>query len=348
MRRVFVLLLLVSFPLVSSPSAFATKYAGEFLSLGVGARALGMGGAFASVADDASAAYWNPAGICRVSGQEALFMHSETFGSIVNYDFIGYVRSSEGGGKRSAFGGSFLRLGTSGIPYTRNLSYLDYGTDRVPNTNDQDGTEGNGQWDPGEEVLYDEDKIVWVNDNEMALLLTYGLELRPRILVGANAKLVRKSVGDNSAFGMGLDAGVLAQVSPRLSLGVVVQDLTGTYLSWDTGTRETITPTLKTGCSVHDDVPWMRGSITLALDADLRFEGRQSADQFSLTDRVSANTHAGIEYWYREVGALRLGSDQGKLTAGLGFLYRQFKVDYAFLSNDDLGNSHRISGGVKF
>ncbi|MCH8285826.1 hypothetical protein IIB79_04770, partial [candidate division KSB1 bacterium] len=37
------------------------KYAGEFLSIGVGARAQALGGAFAAIADDGTAFYWNPA-----------------------------------------------------------------------------------------------------------------------------------------------------------------------------------------------------------------------------------------------------------------------------------------------
>ncbi|RKZ05995.1 hypothetical protein DRQ25_14900, partial [Candidatus Fermentibacteria bacterium] len=55
------------------------KYAGEFLYVGAGARALGMGGAFCAVADDASAGYWNPSGLFLINGQEAQFMHSERF-----------------------------------------------------------------------------------------------------------------------------------------------------------------------------------------------------------------------------------------------------------------------------
>src|SRR5438046_2207540 len=39
---------------------------GQFLKIGVGARAEGMGGAFVAVADDASAVFWNPAGIARL------------------------------------------------------------------------------------------------------------------------------------------------------------------------------------------------------------------------------------------------------------------------------------------
>jgi len=41
-------------------------FGGQFLKLGVGARASSMGGAFVSVADDASAVFWNPAGIARI------------------------------------------------------------------------------------------------------------------------------------------------------------------------------------------------------------------------------------------------------------------------------------------
>jgi len=36
--------------------------AAKFLSIGIGPRANAMGGAFTSVANDASALYWNPAG----------------------------------------------------------------------------------------------------------------------------------------------------------------------------------------------------------------------------------------------------------------------------------------------
>lgn len=40
---------------------------GQFLKIGIGARAAGMGAAFAAVADDASAVYWNPAGVARIT-----------------------------------------------------------------------------------------------------------------------------------------------------------------------------------------------------------------------------------------------------------------------------------------
>jgi long-subunit fatty acid transport protein len=50
--------------------------AASFLSIGVGARALGMGGAYVSAADDATAMYWNPSGMARMSRPQALFSHT--------------------------------------------------------------------------------------------------------------------------------------------------------------------------------------------------------------------------------------------------------------------------------
>ncbi len=47
----------------------------EFLNIPVGVRASGMGGAFVAVADDASATYWNPAGLSQVQPQ-ILFAHN--------------------------------------------------------------------------------------------------------------------------------------------------------------------------------------------------------------------------------------------------------------------------------
>jgi len=63
------------------------KYAGEFLSLGVGGRALGMGGAFVAVAEDVTSGYWNPAGLAKMDYPQISLMHEEHFGSLVNYNY---------------------------------------------------------------------------------------------------------------------------------------------------------------------------------------------------------------------------------------------------------------------
>jgi hypothetical protein len=43
---------------------------GSDLGMGVGARAIGMGGAFVAIADDPSATFWNPAGLTDLKGSQ--------------------------------------------------------------------------------------------------------------------------------------------------------------------------------------------------------------------------------------------------------------------------------------
>ncbi|MEX2604216.1 MAG: PorV/PorQ family protein, partial [Gracilimonas sp.] len=73
--------------------------AAEFLKIGVGTRATGMGGAFVAVSDDASALYWNPAGIAGLEKNEIITAHSRWIGdldfnyvgAVLNLDKIGHV-----------------------------------------------------------------------------------------------------------------------------------------------------------------------------------------------------------------------------------------------------------------
>lgn len=73
--------------------------AAQFLQIGVGGRATAMGGAFVAVSDDASALYWNPAGITSIKKNEIISTHSEWLagldfnylGAVFNFEKIGNV-----------------------------------------------------------------------------------------------------------------------------------------------------------------------------------------------------------------------------------------------------------------
>ena len=79
--------LFVLFSLISK--AQFRKYSNEFLNLGVGGRALGMGGAQVSQVNDVTAGYWNPAGLVHSRGDIQLaFMHNEYFAGIAKYDYL--------------------------------------------------------------------------------------------------------------------------------------------------------------------------------------------------------------------------------------------------------------------
>ena len=61
-----------------------------FLDVGVGARGIGMGGAYTALADDSSAVYWNPAGLARLEKREVSVSHAE-LGLGTREDFLAYA-----------------------------------------------------------------------------------------------------------------------------------------------------------------------------------------------------------------------------------------------------------------
>ncbi|MBI5201676.1 MAG: UPF0164 family protein, partial [Elusimicrobia bacterium] len=85
--------------------------AGQFLNYGAGARALGMGGAFYSISDDASAPAWNPAGLAYVQKKEVTMMQATLFAQ-TKYNYIGYVHPKTAGG---TFGVSMTQLQSTGF-----------------------------------------------------------------------------------------------------------------------------------------------------------------------------------------------------------------------------------------
>ncbi|MDI6782114.1 MAG: PorV/PorQ family protein [bacterium] len=84
-----ILILSSTFRPVQADDAGVTGNA--FLKIGMGARAAGMGGAFCAIADDASAGYWNPAGLCGIEKQELLFMHTKWLADIAS-EYIAFAK----------------------------------------------------------------------------------------------------------------------------------------------------------------------------------------------------------------------------------------------------------------
>lgn len=81
MRR-WSLALAIGFMLAAGPAGASEVFekvgtiGGQFLKIGIGARAQAMGEAYTAVADDASTVYWNPAGLARLQGNTIAFHHA--------------------------------------------------------------------------------------------------------------------------------------------------------------------------------------------------------------------------------------------------------------------------------
>ncbi len=302
------------------------KYAGEFLTLGVGGRALGMGGAAVALANDVTAGYWNPAGLSRMEYPQFSLMHEEHFGSAVNYDY-GAVALPVG--PSTSLGLSIIRVGVDDIPNTQNA-----GVD----------INGNLTYDPNQFSRIDPNRVTYFNAADWAFFLTYSKRETDQISYGASIKIIRRDLGDHGATGVGFDIGAWYAPFERLFLGANLQDVTTTLLAWDTGRNELIIPTLKLGAAYAVDVPG--GRFLPAVDFDVRFEGRQYAAVAHLWG-VSFDPHVGGEYQFHNLVALRIGySDVKQLTLGAGLHLPKLTIDYSFVkfdAVDQLGNSHRIS-----
>lgn len=208
------------------------KYSNEFLDLGVGARALGMGNVFVANANDVTSGYWNPAGLLKLENNlEVGLMHSEYFAGIAAYEYGGIGFKID---DKSAGGVTFLRFGVDDIPDTRQL------------------VDANGN--------FDYNKIETFSSTDNAFLFSYARQIGPEELtVGGNVKIVYRSVGDfASAIGFGLD--VSAQYhKEKLKLGMVLRDVTGTWNAWSFNNEELEDVFIATG----NDVPTNSLEITL-------------------------------------------------------------------------------------
>jgi len=334
-------LVLILFPSASR----AQKYAGEFMALGGGARAMAMGGAFIAVADDATTTFWNPAGLASFSSLggrprnwEAVLMHAEQFGDLIDSNFLSIAFPLKDG--ESAWGFAIVHMGIPDIP----IVLLKPGM--ISNS------DGDDIYEPqqGEGLNFDPSNISYESANDVAAFISYGQRF-PFASAGASVKIIRSDqVTGVTSLGIGLDIGLLRRgVWRDLALGLKLQDATGTYIGWSTGKREYIYPALKIGCAYPFRFEQMGSTLLLAVDGDFRYENRRGAAQFWL-NRASADFRAGAEIVIRDIVALRGGLDMGRPTAGMGVMLQDFGpwhmslgLDYALLHHDEFDMTHRVS-----
>ncbi|HLP16407.1 MAG TPA: PorV/PorQ family protein [Bacteroidota bacterium] len=315
------------------------KYAGEFMAIGVGGRALGMGSAYTALATDVTAGYWNPAGLARIMYPEIALMHDERYGNLVNYDYVAVALP---------FGANVTNAETGAVDYRASsigLSVVRLGIDAIADTRRAwNDINGNGIFDDGAGVRPDYSQITFFNAADYAMYLTYAKQYSAKFSLGVNMKLIRRNIGEFHGTGIGFDAGVMYLPTPRLFLGATVQDITTTLVAWSTGTNELISPTVKLGAAYRIDA--LGGRFTPAVGTDVRFENRKFSARVNVGP-VSFDPVFGLEYEYKNVFALRGGyNDVGSVTVGAGIHLRKLDIDYSFAkfdANDQLGNTHRIS-----
>ena len=309
------------------PQTTVAKYAGEFLAIGVGGRASGMGGAYVAAANDVTAGYYNPAGLVKINYPEIALMHEERFGSLVNYDYAAVAIPY---GKDMSLGLSIIRLAVDGIPDTRN-ALVDANGDGVLNIlNDR----------------LDYSKITEFSNQDWAIYLSFAKKLSDKFSYGASVKVIRETLAEFGATGIGFDVGAQYKPMDNLMLGANIQDVTTTLVAWSTGRNELISPTVKLGGAYKFE--FLGGTFMPVVDIDIRFEGRQYAANFYIGP-FSYDRHVGMEYNFKNVFMIRAGyNDVNQFTIGAGVKLPKLNIDYSFArfndsSDNRLPDTHRIS-----
>ncbi|MCB9366971.1 MAG: hypothetical protein H6506_02710 [Calditrichaeota bacterium] len=297
------------------------RYAGEFLDLGAGARALGMGGASTASPSPATAGYYNPAGLSGLSRHSIEFMHASQFDNLFTYDYLSFATPMENGLAGSV---TLLYSRVTDIP----LTALE---------------------DPSQ-PLSDANRVVvdgQTGDHEIAAMASGGKSVGRGWNAGATAKLLTKSVAGESAIGLGFDIGLQRALGTRAQFGAVVHDVTTSTMAWSTGRTESIVPSLVLGGSWSAPLNAMNAKITLAADAETRFESRGEAEVIEVGP-ISVEPHLGAEYLISGTVALRAGLNGERFTGGAGLLFGRLAVHAALEDHKDLGLTHRASVGVTF
>ena len=306
----FLLLLLWA----ASASGQETRYAGDPLLLGAGARPLGMGGAFVAVSDEATSVYWNPAGLPLLKRREVQLQHAEQFGGTVNHDVFTVAAPHPVGG----FGLGLFRIGVDGIK----LTALE---------------DPSRPLDPGNRPIVTDE----VGTTDYTLHLAYGRTVRDDLSLGAVTKLIWRNLSSTSGSGYGLDVGALYRPRTDLSLGLVVRNLTRTTIRYDGGVKDRISPSALLGAAYTRDVERLESVLV----ASASFHLGETTSSIEDVQTVQL----GVEGVFREQLAFRLGFQGDHFTAGTGVrLYDRVGFDLAFLGHGGLENTYRISAAMYF
>ncbi len=304
MKNIVIALLMI---LLALPAFAADGYISDPTTIGVGARALGMGKAYVGVAEDGDAVFMNPAGIARSTNPKLSSMYSSLMGD-VGYMVVGgsYPLSD-----KSALGAGLINSRVDGIPLT-----------------DSNGIPiGTGSWG---------NTVVLLSYGTYLSQLPLNLNLGRDVLVGGSLKYFStggsgsSTVEAASGSGYDMDLGVLYPVNDYIDVGANLQNILpasmGGKITRSSGASDAIPSNIKLGTKIA-----LIGKEGSALSAHSTRRLNANVDyDFTPAGSNSGMVHAGLEFWPVSNLALRAGMDGTNPTAGVGVRFSGVEFNYAY------------------
>jgi long-subunit fatty acid transport protein len=365
MKNLLFVIVLASVVLIFSSQVYAVSEAAVlFLQISPGARAAGMGEAFVALADDATAVFWNPAGLAFLQGREITLMHANwlpQFDSDLFYEFGAYRHSVEG-------------IGTFGV----NITFLNLGKQYITG---EDSPEILGEF----------------SSYEFALSGTYGTLLNEYWGVGLGLRYIRSNLSDvgagaekgegkANAFAFDLATLYKLPIHPKLSFGFNLSNLGPKITYIDAAQADPLPTNLKIGLA-YRIVESKYNKLTATADLNKLLVNRHAdgtSDAFykaiftspwTIVEKERQNIggddeeiigetkifngiiSGGMEYWYSDLIALRAGyywDKPGKVefvSFGAGIQYSLYRFDFGYVSAAEghpLANTMRFSLSIGF
>ena len=292
----------------------------SFLKLGAGARAGAMADAFTAVADDAFAAYYNPAGLARLHGPQLGGAHSALFQG-VSYQNLVFVKPFGRAEGRE-------RIETAGNRHALALSIYFLGVGDIERRSG-DTTNAVGTF----------------NSADAAYAVSYSHAPNDRLSFGVTGKYISQTLDAYSANAFAADVGVLYRLNPHaerpVTVGASVRHI-GSKIGYVSTEKDPLPTTLTAGVAYAPSK-----SFILDLDAGKARDGDAYAafgaeGRKTITETTAGSFRFGYTSARRDIGGL------AGVTAGAGLAFPKASFDFAWIPFGSLGDAFRLSLLVKF
>jgi len=322
----------------------AVTTAVPILTVGPDSRSAALGDAGVAASPDANASYWNPAKLGFVQNDLSVaFSYSPWLSNIVDDMSLNYLSGYKKLNETSAI--------------SLSLMYFDLGEIQF--------------------IDAQQNPLQNYNPKEYAVAVSYGQALSENFSVGISARFIHSNLaGDVNVSGSNtesqpgntaaVDVGVyynkdLSQ-SLNLGLGANISNIGGKIAYSENEDKSFLPTNLKLGTALKYNLD-AYNSLTLLIDANKLlvpspgadtdqsviggiFSSFGDAEGGASEELKEINLSTGVEYWYNELFAARVGyfyehPDKGGrkyFSAGLGIRYQKFGLDAAYLIPNDQGN----------
>jgi hypothetical protein len=312
--------------------------AAQFLKLGVGARAMGMGAAYVALVSDGTAHYWNPAGLAGLESVSTTLMHHNWVLDI-KHDFLSLSAP----------------VGTAGV-LGASLIVLSMDEKEITTVRDPDGTG------------------LYYKVQDLALGVSYARQVSDRLRYGVTLKYISLQAHNEHAQTMAVDLGSILQTGfYGLKIGMALSNFGGN-IQYDgrdlidkTDIDDQMAGNVLTDARLATETWPLPMIIRIGIASDLigLRDALLSSSLQRLTLAVDAvhpndapeHLNIGLEYAIREFVFLRIGYrhnyDLEELAFGAGLrlpvpALSLATLDFAVIPMELFGNVTRTSLEVRF